>query len=173
MGAPMDGRRASSMACLNTDNVNVTGESFDLRAVALPADARSQAFTAAYFDGERALFRSDASPTRLFWKSGAARPNVCCRSPSMRHWRPHSIRSSRRCSVASPPPPLHRLGLRSAGEETGSRAAGEGRLCGIFLAETKLPYEQAWFDLHGGRPADRGLRAVCARRSPGSNRRAT
>jgi uncharacterized protein YdiU (UPF0061 family) len=69
---------------LNTDNVNVTGESFDYGPWRL-LPAYDPAFTAAYFD-ETGLYPTAASPRPWPgpWSASAA---ACCRWPDRRNWR--------------------------------------------------------------------------------------
>ncbi|MDB5367169.1 MAG: selenoprotein [Rhodospirillales bacterium] len=133
---------------LNTDNVNVTGESFDYGPWRfLPM--LDPAFTAAYFD-ESGLYSFGRQPDALLWN--LVRLAECllplaeeaALEAALDRFEPALQRGFAAAS-------LHRLGLRSAGEEQDRALA---MTLWRFLAETRLPYEQAWFDLRGGRPAD-------------------
>ncbi|HEX6011825.1 MAG TPA: protein adenylyltransferase SelO family protein, partial [Geminicoccaceae bacterium] len=140
---------------LNSDNINVTGESFDYGPWRfLPA--YDPAFTAAYFD-ETGLYAYGRQPSVLLWNltrlaecllplaSQAELEAALDRFASAYH---------REFAAAV----LLRLGLRSAGEERDNALAAA---LFAFLEETKAPFERTFFDWRGGlRSKDR------ARRSP-------
>jgi uncharacterized protein YdiU (UPF0061 family) len=133
---------------INTDNVNVTGESFDYGPWRfLPT--LDPGFTAAYFD-ESGLYSFGRQPDALLWN--LVRLAECLL--------PLSEQAALETALDSFEPALQRgfaattlrrLGLASAGDD---RDRALATTLWRFLAETRLPYEQAWFDLRGGRPAD-------------------
>ncbi len=91
---------------LNTDNINITGESFGYGPWRfLPT--YDPEFTAAYFD-HNGLCALAASPTRCCG-TWSAWPNACCRCPTRPRWKPRCKRSRRsstgrstlRCCAAS------------------------------------------------------------------------
>lgn len=129
---------------LNTDNVNVTGESFDYGPWRfLPT--YDPGFTAAYFD-ETGLYAYGRQPEALAWAvtrlaecllplAGQAELEAALASfnPAFR----------RELSAAV----LRRLGLSPAGEEKDS-----GLVIAFFnfLLASQAPFEQAFFDWRGG-----------------------
>lgn len=140
---------------LNTDNINVTGESFDYGPWRfLPH--YDPGFTAAYFD-ETGLYAFGRQPDTLAWNltrlaeclvplSSVDRlePALNMVWPVFREQLPRQM--------------LRRLGLRPRGLEADS--AFITALFG-FLFASKAPYEQFFFDWRGG-----GLSAERAARSP-------
>ncbi|GIL40914.1 protein adenylyltransferase SelO [Roseiterribacter gracilis] len=151
---------------LNTDNINVTGESFDYGPWRfLPV--LDPAFTAAYFD-ESGLYAFGRQPETLLWN--LVRLAECLL--------PLSDQAALESALDAFQPELqrefaartlHRLGLLSAGDdEDRSLALAMWR----FLADSKVPFEQAWFDLRGGRssnPLYEPLRATLAKFAPRSD----
>lgn len=129
---------------LNTDNINVTGESFDYGPWRfLPM--LDPAFTAAYFD-ETGLYAYGRQPDALFWN--LTRLAECLL--------PIAERSSLEEALGMFEPVLRqeftaallkRLGLESKDLQQDAELA---RLVWIFLSETKAPFEQAFFDWFGG-----------------------
>jgi uncharacterized protein YdiU (UPF0061 family) len=129
---------------LNTDNINVTGESFDYGPWRfLPV--YDPAFTAAYFD-ETGLYAFGRQPDALLWN--LFRLAECLL--------PLAQQSSLEQALAAFEPALHRefasailrrLGLQSRGFEQDGALA---KAFWTFLHETKAPFEQAFFDWHGG-----------------------
>jgi uncharacterized protein YdiU (UPF0061 family) len=143
---------------LNTDNINITGESFDYGPWRfLPA--YDPAFTAAYFD-ESGLYAFGRQPDVLAWN--LTRLAECLlpfgeqselEAALNRFW-PAFQRSIWRAI-------LDRLALKSEGDE------GDGSLAARLyeaLYETKAPYEQFFFDWRGG-----ALSAERAARSPSAS----
>jgi uncharacterized protein YdiU (UPF0061 family) len=140
---------------LNTDNINITGESFDYGPWRfLPA--YDPDFTAAYFD-ETGLYSFGRQPDTLAWNLTrlaecllplssieALEPALNTVWPSFRAELPRQI--------------LRRLGL--VPRDTEADGAFVTDLFG-FLAATKAPYEQFFFDWRGG-----GLSAERAAASP-------
>lgn len=129
---------------LNTDNINVTGESFDYGPWRfLPS--YEPTFTAAYFD-ETGLYAFGRQPDALLWN--LYRLAECLL--------PVADQSKLERALAAFEPALHeefpksllrRLGLRSNGMERDSVLA---RALWTFLHETKVPFEQTFFDWYGG-----------------------
>ena len=140
---------------LNTDNINITGESFDYGPWRfLPF--YDPDFTAAYFD-ETGLYSFGRQPDTLAWNLTrlaecllplssieALEPALNTVWPAFRAELPRQI--------------LRRLGLRP--RDTESDGAFVTGLFG-FLSASKVPYEQFFFDWRGG-----GLSAERAARSP-------
>ncbi len=130
---------------LNTDNMNVTGESFDYGPYRfLPAYDPN--FTAAYFDGS-GLYAYGRQPETVVWN--LERLAEALRLVSTKEARagaldgyPAALEESTRAQV------LFRLGLESGG------AAQDDALTSAlfgFLAEGDVPFDLPFFDLFGGR----------------------
>ncbi len=129
---------------LNTDNINVTGESFDYGPWRfLPA--YEPTFTAAYFD-ETGLYAFGRQPDALLWN--LFRLAEC--------FLPLAEQSKLEAALGTFEPTLHeefpkailrRLGLRSNGREQDGMLA---RALWTFLHETRAPFEQTFFDWYGG-----------------------
>jgi uncharacterized protein YdiU (UPF0061 family) len=140
---------------LNTDNINVTGESFDYGPWRfLPS--YDPAFTAAYFD-ESGLYAFGRQPDTLIWNLTRLAE---CLLPFAEQPKLQDALSGfepifhREFAAAT----LRRLGLASDGE---AQAETFARAFFGFLYRTQAPFEQAFFDWYGGlSSADR------ARRSP-------
>jgi uncharacterized protein YdiU (UPF0061 family) len=142
---------------LNTDNINVTGESFDYGPWRfLPV--YEPGFTAAYFD-ETGLYAFGRQPDTLLWN--LFRLAECLL--------PLAQQSSLEQALSAFEPALHReftgaimrrLGLQSRGFEQDGALA---KALWTFLHETKAPFEQTFFDWHGGRlSAERAARSPAA-----------
>lgn len=133
---------------LNTDNINITGESFDYGPWRfLPT--YDPDFTAAYFD-QTGLYAFGRQPDTLAWNltqlASCLLPigaQASLEKALNSFW--HFFQTE--LSTAY----LRRLGLAPAGEEA-DLALVQALIA--FLAETKGPYEQILFDLHGGAPSD-------------------
>ncbi|WP_243373480.1 protein adenylyltransferase SelO [Microvirga solisilvae] len=129
---------------LNTDNINVTGESFDYGPWRfLPV--YDPGFTAAYFD-ETGLYAFGRQPDALLWN--LYRLAECLL--------PLADQSKLKASLAAFEPALHhefssallrRLGLKPQSIEKNGILA---RSLWTFLHETKAPFEQTFFDWYGG-----------------------
>lgn len=129
---------------LNTDNINITGESFDYGPWRfLPV--YEPGFTAAYFD-ETGLYAFGRQPDTLLWN--LFRLAECLL--------PLAPQASLEQALATFEPALHRefagaimrrLGLRSKGLE---QDGGLAKALWTFLHESKAPFEQTFFDWHGG-----------------------
>ncbi len=139
---------------LNTDNINVTGESFDYGPWRfLPV--LDPAFTAAYFD-ETGLYAYGRQPDALFWN--LTRLAECLL--------PLAERSSLEQALGTFEPILRqeftsallkRLGVESKAPQNDAELA---RVVWIFLSETKAPFEQTFFDWFGGlASADRAAKS--------------
>jgi len=129
---------------LNSDNINITGESLDYGPWRfLPVlDAR---FTAAYFD-ESGLYAYGAQPDALLWN--LTRLAECllpfakqeALEQALNAFRPAFHEGFKRSL-------LRRLGLASNGEPGDTELV---RAVWKFMAESKIPFEQFFFDWHGG-----------------------
>ncbi|MDO8978112.1 MAG: protein adenylyltransferase SelO family protein, partial [Afipia sp.] len=129
---------------LNTDNINVTGESFDYGPWRfLPV--LDPAFTAAYFD-ETGLYAYGRQPDALFWN--VTRLAECllgiAEQPSLEKalgvFEP-TIRQEFTSAM------VKRLGVQSRSPEHDNELV---RALWIFLSEKKAPFEQTFFDWFGG-----------------------
>ncbi len=129
---------------LNTDNINVTGESFDYGPWRfLPV--LEPGFTAAYFD-ESGLYAYGRQPDALFWN--VTRLAECllgitdqpALEKSLGVFEPAIRREFTDAMVK-------RLGVQSRGPVLDNELV---RALWIFLAETKAPFEQTFFDWFGG-----------------------
>lgn len=129
---------------LNTDNINVTGESFDYGPWRfLPYYDPS--FTAAYFD-ESGLYAFGRQPDALLWN--LFRLAECLL--------PLAEQSKLEASISSFEPALHqefasailrRLGLKPQNDDRNGMLA---KSFWMFLHETRAPFEQTFFDWYGG-----------------------
>jgi uncharacterized protein YdiU (UPF0061 family) len=142
---------------LNTDNINITGESFDYGPWRwLPH--YDPAFTAAYFD-EGGLYAFGRQAQALLW-------NLCRLAECLL---PFAQKDALEASLAAfqsemdralPQEVCRRLGLQPAGQ-----AADDALVEALFgfLHDSKAPFEQTFFDWHGGRlSADRAARSASA-----------
>jgi uncharacterized protein YdiU (UPF0061 family) len=129
---------------LNTDNINVTGESFDYGPWRF-APVLDPAFTAAYFD-QTGLYAFGRQPDALLWN--LTRLAECLL--------PVADKTQLEAALSAFEPALRqefaamllfRLGLQPQGEEPDGRLAAA--LWG-FLHETRAPFEQVFFDWRGG-----------------------
>ncbi|HEY4202047.1 MAG TPA: YdiU family protein [Devosiaceae bacterium] len=143
---------------LNTDNINLTGESFDYGPWRfLPA--YDPDFTAAYFD-ETGLYSFGRQPDTLAWNlTRLAECLVPLSEIALLEPALNSFWPAFRVELAAA---IHRrLGLASAGPEA------DGALIPAlfaFLGESRAPYEQFFFDWRGG-----ALSAERAARSPAAD----
>ncbi len=137
---------------LNTDNINVTGESFDYGPWRfLPI--LDPAFTAAYFDNT-GLYAYGRQPDTLLWN--LTRLAECLLPFAQQSDLETVLRGFEpKFQQAFNAAMLRRLGLQSAGE------ANDGALVRAvwkFMLESKVPFEQVLFDWYGGLESE--LRAV-------------
>jgi uncharacterized protein YdiU (UPF0061 family) len=129
---------------LNTDNINVTGESFDYGPWRfLPV--LDPTFTAAYFD-ETGLYAYGRQPDTLLWN--LTRLAECLLPFAGQAELETALRTlepvfQREFNAAL----LRRLGLRSASDAADTDLV---RALWKFMIETKAPFEQVFFDWHGG-----------------------
>jgi len=134
---------------LNTDNINVTGESFDYGPWRfLPV--LDPAFTAAYFD-QTGLYAYGRQPDTLLWN--LTRLAECLlpiaeksKLEAVLHVFEPMFHAAFNAAM------LRRLGLADAGED-GSTALV--RSVWKFLVDTKMPFEQFFFDWYGGRASEK------------------
>jgi len=129
---------------LNTDNINITGESFDYGPWRFAPELDPD-FTAAYFD-EMGLYAFGRQPDTLLWNLTRLAECLLPFAPQdglqrvLEGFAPEfRIRLARAM--------LDRLGLQSAGEEADQQLVGA---VWRFLAETRMPLEQFYFDWRGG-----------------------
>ena len=129
---------------LNTDNINITGESFDYGPWRfLPA--YDPAFTAAYFD-ENGLYAFGRQPETLAWNlTRLAECLVPLSTVELLEPALNAFWPAFRADIASAI--LRRFGLLPEGEE---RDADFVTALFAFLMESKAPYEQTFFDWYGG-----------------------
>ena len=134
---------------LNTDNINLTGESFDYGPWRfLPV--LDPTFTAAYFD-QTGLYAYGRQPDTLLWN--LTRLAECLLPLAekskledvLRGFEPHFQRAFNAAM-------LRRLGLAPSGEEAGNALV---RSVWKFLIDTKTPFEQFFFDWFGGRASEK------------------
>ena len=134
---------------LNTDNINVTGESFDYGPWRfLPV--LDPAFTAAYFD-QTGLYAYGRQPDTLLWN--LTRLAECLLPLAekskledvLRGFEPHFQRAFNAAM-------LRRLGLEPSGEEAATALV---RSVWKFLIDTKMPFEQFFFDWYGGMASEK------------------
>jgi uncharacterized protein YdiU (UPF0061 family) len=129
---------------LNTDNINVTGESFDYGPWRfLPV--LDQSFTAAYFD-ETGLYAYGRQPDALFWNvtrlaecllGVADQPRL---EVALGAFEP-ALRAEFTNAM------IKRLGVQPRNPEHDNELV---RALWIFLSDTKAPFEQTFFDWFGG-----------------------
>jgi uncharacterized protein YdiU (UPF0061 family) len=143
---------------LNTDNINITGESFDYGPWRfLPA--YDPAFTAAYFD-ETGLYSFGRQPDTLAWNLTRLAECLLPLAPAER-LEPALNTVWPVFQKALPEAILKRLGLKPTGGEM------DGALVSAlfpFLSTSQAPYEQFFFDWYGG-----ALSAERAARSPAAD----
>ena len=143
---------------LNTDNINITGESFDYGPWRfLPQ--YDPAFTAAYFDDTR-RYAYGRQPSVLAWNLARLAECLLPLCPQadleavLERFGP-AFRAAFRQET------LRRLGLNPADDQARDDAVVEA-FWG-FLDRSQAPFEQVFFDLYGGPAApDRRARSPCA-----------
>jgi uncharacterized protein YdiU (UPF0061 family) len=129
---------------LNTDNINVTGESFDYGPWRfLPV--YEPGFTAAYFD-ETGLYAFGRQPDALLWNLFRLAECLLPLAPQTSLEQAlGAFESTLHREFAGAM--LRRLGLQSRGFEQDGALA---KAVWTFLHETKAPFEQTFFDWYGG-----------------------
>jgi uncharacterized protein YdiU (UPF0061 family) len=133
---------------LNTDNINITGESFDYGPWRF-VPTYDPGFTAAYFDSG-GLYAFSRQPEAVVWNLTRFAE---CLLPLGEHAALEAslntfwpvFRTSMWAAV------LRRLGLSSLGEEKDAELVVA---IFAFLNETQIPYERFWFDWRGGLLSD-------------------
>ena len=133
---------------LNTDNINITGESFDYGPWRF-APVNDAGFTAAYFD-QFGLYAFGRQPEALFWNLSRLAE---CLIPlteqarleeALKRYGP-ALQASFTVAV------LARLGLaKGEGDEGRERADALVAAFWGFLAKSRAPFEHAFFDWYGG-----------------------
>lgn len=129
---------------LNTDNINITGESFDYGPWRfLPT--YDPGFTAAYFD-HSGLYAYGRQPATLLWN--LTRLAECLLPLTAQADLERTLQSfagvfQRELAIAV----LRRLGLQPAGDEADNGLVTE---LFAFLDATKAPFERVFFDWYGG-----------------------
>lgn len=133
---------------LNTDNINVTGESFDYGPWRFLPEL-DPAFTAAYFD-QTGLYAYGRQPDTLAWN--LTRLAECLLPIADKSKLEDILRGFEPAfHTAFNAAVLRRLGLAPAGEEAELALV---RSVWKFLIDTKMPFEQFFFDWHGGRASE-------------------
>lgn len=132
---------------LNTDNINITGESFDYGPWRFLPHYDPD-FTAAYFD-QTGLYAFGRQPDAIAWNLTQL---ASCLLPLSNQAALEKALNSfwHLFQPALSNAYLDRLGLVPEGAET-DLALTQALIS--FLAETEAPYEQVLFDLHGGAAA--------------------
>jgi uncharacterized protein YdiU (UPF0061 family) len=129
---------------LNTDNINITGESFDYGPWRFLPVLRPE-FTAAYFD-QQGLYAYGRQPDTLLWNM--TRLAECFLPIAPQAELERVLGGFGRIFQAEfLEKLLRRLGLAPAPEED---AAALAQAWWQFLLDSKAPFEQAFFDWHGG-----------------------
>jgi uncharacterized protein YdiU (UPF0061 family) len=129
---------------LNSDNINVTGESFDYGPWRF-APVYDPGFTAAYFD-QTGLYAFGRQPGALHWNLARLAEcllpfvNVDAVQAALDAF-PAAIQREYRALL------LWRLGLKPAGEEA---AVALAKAMVEFLIASRAPFEQTFFDWRGG-----------------------
>jgi uncharacterized protein YdiU (UPF0061 family) len=131
---------------LNTDNINITGESFDYGPWRfLPV--HEPGFTAAYFD-HSGLYAYGRQPNTLLWN--LTRLAECLLPLADKDSLIEALgQFAPAFQTAYDAALLHRLGVASQGAE---RDAALASAWWAALRESQAPFEQAFFDWFGGAP---------------------
>jgi uncharacterized protein YdiU (UPF0061 family) len=129
---------------LNTDNINITGESFDYGPWRfLPVF--DQQFTAAYFD-HSGLYAYGRQPETLLWY--LVRLAECLLPIAPKEALERAVSGFVPAfKAALPQEVVRRLGLAPRAKEDDAALAAQ---VWAFLQESQAPFEQAFFDLFGG-----------------------
>jgi len=129
---------------LNTDNINITGESFDYGPWRwLPTSDPN--FTAAYFD-HSGLYAYGRQPETLLWnlaQLGSCLLAVVPKEALLAVLDGYEDRMHAEYATAT----LRRLGLAPRDPDSDAALA---RAFAHALEASQVPFEQAWFDWHGG-----------------------
>jgi uncharacterized protein YdiU (UPF0061 family) len=133
---------------LNSDNINITGESFDYGPWRF-VPTYDPGFTAAYFD-TTGLYAFSRQPEAVVWNLTRLAESLlplgehAAMEEALNSYWP-SFRVSMWAAV------LRRLGLTSLGEDKDAELVVA---IFAFLNETQIPYERFWFDWRGGMLSD-------------------
>ncbi|GAC1341027.1 MAG: YdiU family protein [Acetobacteraceae bacterium] len=129
---------------LNTDNINITGESFDYGPWRFVPEYDA-GFTAAYFD-QSGLYAYGRQPDTLLWN--LVRLAECLLPVAPKEaLQPVVEGFAASFHAALDAGVVRRLGLVSAGPEADR---GLAQAWWAFLEESRAPFEQAFFDWYGG-----------------------
>jgi uncharacterized protein YdiU (UPF0061 family) len=129
---------------LNTDNMNVTGESFDYGPYRfLPAFNAD--FVAAYFD-QTGLYAYGRQPSAVLWSVSRLAEALRLLAPEA-DFVPvlHGFEAAYRRAIGEQL--RRRLGVESRGDDDDAALAN---LCFEFMDESKVGFDQFFFDWHGG-----------------------
>lgn len=129
---------------LNTDNINITGESFDYGPWRF-APTCEPGLTAAYFD-ENGLYAFARQPSTLLWNLTRLAECLTSFAPN-KELEAVLEQYSQTYTTAFIKSLLRRLGLASRGEANDHALA---KAFWDFLEETNAPFEQVYFDWYGG-----------------------
>jgi len=150
---------------LNTDNMNITGESFDYGPYRfLPT--LDPSFTAAYFDGT-GLYAYGRQPEVVAWnltRLAEALLTICEKEPLLESLKAYGFSFERSYQVRT----LERLGLRRSAIAVSESDAELIDAVYRFLHESEVGFEQFFFDWYGGLAARER-----ASRSPEADKYAT
>lgn len=130
---------------LNTDNINITGESFDYGPYRFAPDW-DEGFTAAYFD-HQGLYAFGRQPEALHWNVFQLALALRSVAP-VEALRPALEQYPARYEAAFATAMLARLGVKPQGD------AADAALAGSIVAglkATAMPLDRFWFDWRGGR----------------------
>jgi serine/tyrosine/threonine adenylyltransferase len=130
---------------LNTDNINVTGESFDYGPWRF-IPTMDPAFTAAYFD-QTGLYAYGAQADAISWNLARLAECLLPLAPrddlqAVLNRFPEIFRAAFQAEL------LRRLGLADPGDDAARDALSESLW--RFLFESQAPFEQVLFDWYGG-----------------------
>jgi len=129
---------------LNTDNINITGESFDYGPWRFAPNFDPK-FTAAYFD-ETGLYAFGRQPETLLWNLTRLAE---CLLPLSDQSKLEAVLSEFEPLIQKQfaAQILRRLGLKSASHEADTKLTSS---LVQFLIKTRAPFEQFFFDWYGG-----------------------
>ena len=129
---------------LNTDNINITGESFDYGPWRFAPNFDPK-FTAAYFD-ETGLYAFGRQPETLLWNLTRLAE---CLLPLSEQSKLEAVLSEFEPLIQKQfaAQILRRLGLKSKSHEADTKLASS---VVQFLIKTRAPFEQFFFDWYGG-----------------------
>ena len=129
---------------LNSDNMNITGESFDYGPYRfLPYYDPN--FTAAYFD-RQGLYSFGRQPTSIYWNVAQLANCLAMAFPE------NNFQASSESFSSFFSNEMQSLFFQRLNLQTGSEVENEEILSSffLFLAQSKAPFEQAFYDCHSG-----------------------